>query len=132
MMAIFLLKDTANNEFMLQANDFEHALKSYPKISCVFKLKSIEELRAPLYVTDMEELRAYTTPRHQEVVHKRKSGTYYKEPKPVIQYDQQGNIVSTYNSVTEAARVNKLHPSGISKVCRGQASHSGGFIWKFK
>ena len=134
-MSIFLLKDKANNEFLLQANDFEQALKAYPKLNCVFELKSIELMKAPLYITDVQDLHAYTTPKDGRVIDKeyvRKSGTYYKDPKPVIQYDKQGKMITTYKSVAEAARINGLHASGISKVCRGKASHSGGYIWKFQ
>ena len=80
-MSIFLLKDKANNEFLLQANDFEQALKAYPKLNCVFELKSIELMKAPLYITDVQDLHAYTTPKDGRVIDKeyvRKSGTYLR------------------------------------------------------
>lgn len=54
-----------------------------------------------------------------------------KATKQVIQLNQNGEILSTYPSVREAARVLKLDASTISKVCRGENKTHGGFIFKY-
>jgi hypothetical protein len=54
--------------------------------------------------------------------------------KLVEQYDLEGNLISTYKSVTEAASINNIIRSSISKVCRGVFNYktAGGYIWKYK
>lgn len=40
-------------------------------------------------------------------------------------------ILKTYDSASEAARVNSLNNSKISSVCRGKRKTAGGFVWKY-
>lgn len=40
-------------------------------------------------------------------------------------------ILKVYNSASEAARINCLNHSKISRVCRGGRKTTGGFIWKY-
>lgn len=53
--------------------------------------------------------------------------------KPVAQYDKQGNLLHTYNSITEASRQFQSHYAftGISKCCIGKLETSYGYVWKF-
>ena len=63
---------------------------------------------------------------------------YYKtktntSTKIVEQYDLQGNLLNTFPSTKEAARVLGLDASAISKVCRGvKYKTHGGFVFKYK
>lgn len=50
----------------------------------------------------------------------------------VVQYDLFGNFVKEYNSMIEAGKMIKIHPSAISAVCRGVKKTAGGFIWGYK
>lgn len=52
--------------------------------------------------------------------------------KKVLQYDTNGKLVGTYNSVTNASKSTGINISGISNCCRGKLKTSGGFIFKFE
>ena len=51
--------------------------------------------------------------------------------KKVGQYDEDMNLIATYNSVTEASKQLNLDASFISKVCRGVRPRAGGYLWKY-
>jgi hypothetical protein len=50
----------------------------------------------------------------------------------VNQYDLSGNLINSYDSITEAEKATGARNSNISKVCAGERKSSGGFIWKYK
>lgn len=52
---------------------------------------------------------------------------------PVGQYDQQGNLVATFEGVREAERAMGLPNDTIGKVCRGvkYRKSAAGFTWKY-
>lgn len=50
--------------------------------------------------------------------------------KRVQQYDLDGNLIATYNSVKEAAEKVGCNRVNISEVCLGKRKQCGGFIWK--
>lgn len=52
--------------------------------------------------------------------------------KPIIQYDKLMNIISEYESLSEAARQTKINAQNISSVCLGKNKSAGGYIWKYK
>lgn len=58
----------------------------------------------------------------------------YKAPrkwaKPVTQLDQNGNVVRTYNSMAEAAKVVGCSPSAISIACSNKRKTAKGYKWK--
>lgn len=51
--------------------------------------------------------------------------------KPVIQMDLQGNFITQYNSVSEAARQTGISKTCIARCCRVERDKSGGFKWKY-
>lgn len=51
--------------------------------------------------------------------------------KPVYQYTQCGELVGSYESISDAARKTGFTGALIGKVCRGEASNHKGFIWEF-
>jgi len=62
----------------------------------------------------------------------------YKEPfvpdndtrkKEVIQYSLDGDEIAKYISVAEASKKSNLSKSTISRVCRGERKHGGGYHW---
>lgn len=64
---------------------------------------------------------------HNERAAKNKIG---KMPtsKPVAQYDKEGNLINTYNSMLAASRALNLDRGSISKACHGKLKTCGGFI----
>ena len=52
--------------------------------------------------------------------------------KPILQLDEQGNIIAEYNSLNDAAEKINIHPSNISKVLHGNQTFAGGYKWKLK
>jgi group I intron endonuclease len=51
----------------------------------------------------------------------------------VAQYSKSGELLATYQTVSDAARKSGVYYTTISKVCRGVASShtAGGFVWKY-
>lgn len=54
-----------------------------------------------------------------------------QNPKKVIQYDKAMNFISEYPSINNAAKLNNLHDSNISKCCKHKVKLVGGYIWRF-
>ena len=57
-----------------------------------------------------------------------------QNPKPVFQYDLNGNFIAEYYSAGEAARQlsGNHNPNSILKVCNGEANVAYNFLWKYK
>lgn len=51
--------------------------------------------------------------------------------KRVVQYDDDGNEIAKFNTVTDASKTMGVSVSAISDCCRGKTRHAAGFIWKF-
>ena len=52
--------------------------------------------------------------------------------KKVVQIEKQnGSVIKTWDSATEAAEFLGIFNTGISMCCRGKLKTSGGFLWKF-
>jgi hypothetical protein len=63
----------------------------------------------------------------------------YDEPQPifvrgkrVVQIDFDGNIIDTYISAREAARILGIDSSGITKCCVGKLQSSCGYVWLYQ
>jgi Zn finger protein HypA/HybF involved in hydrogenase expression len=53
--------------------------------------------------------------------------------KPVNMIDpNNGNIISTFISISEASRQMKINSSNISMVCKGQRPKAGGYFWAYE
>lgn len=50
--------------------------------------------------------------------------------KPVIQYDKQGNVISKYNSITEAAKAVGVNPTTLTHNLQGKHINPK-FDWKY-
>lgn len=53
-------------------------------------------------------------------------------PRRVLQLDLEGNVINTFDSVTEAGNAHNVSRSAISKACLGVNKSSSGFFWKFE
>lgn len=56
---------------------------------------------------------------------------YYRIYNPILQFDNNGNLIKEYSNITEAAKENKLKQSSISHALNEEPS-CGGFIWFHK
>ena len=51
--------------------------------------------------------------------------------KRIAQYDNEGNELARFETITEAAKIMGVSTSAISCCCRGKVKKSAGYIWKF-
>lgn len=51
--------------------------------------------------------------------------------KEVLQYSRNGNLLAKYVSASEASRKTGVSKTCITRCCRGEREHSGGFLWKY-
>lgn len=64
--------------------------------------------------------------------YKRMDRTGQKTNRKVAQIDlKTQEILHIYDSIALASRETGCDNSGISKVCRGKRSQTGGFFWKY-
>ena len=54
-----------------------------------------------------------------------------KQKIKVCQYDLKGNLITTFNSMSEASHSVNGNKSSISKCCAGKLKSAYGFIWKY-
>lgn len=54
------------------------------------------------------------------------------KPKPVIQFDKDGNLINEYQSIREASRQTNIVLSSIVENCKGKRKSAGGYIWEYK
>lgn len=59
-------------------------------------------------------------------------GGSYISQKTVYQYDFNGNLLNTYKSTREAARINNCSSSHISKCCLGKIPSLKGYLWSYE
>ena len=53
------------------------------------------------------------------------------QSKKVLQYDDEGNLISTYQSILDAGKSLGINERNISAVCVGRRKHAGGFVWRY-
>jgi len=54
------------------------------------------------------------------------------KPKPVIQFDKDGNLINEYQSIREASRQTNIVLSSIVENCKGKRKSAGGYMWEYK
>lgn len=54
-----------------------------------------------------------------------------KRIKRVIKMDLEGVVIAEYKSVTNASKETGISKTCISRVCRGERNHAGGFRWSY-
>lgn len=52
--------------------------------------------------------------------------------KAVRQYTLNGELLNTYNSISEAAAANNTNVGQISNCCSGKVTNAGGCVWRFE
>lgn len=66
----------------------------------------------------------------------KKIGAYSKEvqtstPRKISQYNVSGEIIETYDSISEAVRKTGINAKSIRENAKGKQNHAGGYIWKY-
>lgn len=51
--------------------------------------------------------------------------------KKVSQYDENGILINTYKSITEASKNTAISIQSINQVCRNKRKKAGGYIWHY-
>ncbi|WP_242157355.1 NUMOD1 domain-containing DNA-binding protein [Aestuariivivens sediminis] len=51
--------------------------------------------------------------------------------KKVYQYTVSGELIAKFDSVADASKYTGMSKTCISRVCRGEREHSGGFKWEY-
>lgn len=54
-----------------------------------------------------------------------------KHQKQVKQFDIEGNLIDTFESIQEASKVTKVHYTNIGRCCNNKRKTAGGYIWKY-
>lgn len=60
----------------------------------------------------------------------KKYGKENKTSKKVNQYDLDGNLIKTWDSIKDVERGLDINNGNISSCCNGKKRTAGGFIWK--
>ena len=66
-----------------------------------------------------------------EVLRERERGKNNPRAQGVKQFDERGNFIREYDTITQASRETGVHISRISDVARGNRKTAGGFVWVF-
>jgi group I intron endonuclease len=59
------------------------------------------------------------------------SGKDHHNSKSIDQFDLQGNLIKTFESIGQAAKELSLQTNGICLCCKGRLKTSGGYIFKY-
>lgn len=51
--------------------------------------------------------------------------------KTVIQYSKGGEIITRFNSISDASKATRTGTGSISNCCRGKNKTAGGYIWRY-
>jgi hypothetical protein len=54
-----------------------------------------------------------------------------KNCKSVQKLDSDGNMIQTYDSISQASTENNIGDTGIVNACKGNQKTAGGFKWKY-
>ena len=63
-------------------------------------------------------------------IHALSTGLRRPRGNKIVQYDLENNLIRTYRSTCEAARITGVSRGGISHCLNGRSETSGGFIWR--
>lgn len=108
----------------------EYYKKSVERLSSKERLDYMSEVMKEKWNT--EEYRDKMQKIFSSDEHKRKLSESHKNKntKKVNQYDQNGQLIKTWNSITEASESLSIKIAGISNCCNGLRRTAGGYIWE--
>lgn len=84
--------------------------------------------------THSEQTRQKISLAHKDKMHSKEHTQKLAEAcnKPVSQLSLNGEVITTYASLTKAYHATGVDQSGISKCCKGKVKSAGGFRWCYK
>lgn len=56
----------------------------------------------------------------------------FRNGKPILKIDKNGNILDEYKNLTEASKKNKILITSITNCLKGRSKTAGGFCWIYK
>jgi len=62
---------------------------------------------------------------------KNKFGKNHPKSKKVVQYDLDGNLIKTWDSIIDIEKNLNINSGNICSVCKGNYKTAGGFKWKY-
>lgn len=83
-------------------------------------------------VPKSEETRKKMKEASSKRTNKLPTGKNHHNSKTINQFDLNGNLIKTFESIHQAAKELTLQPNGICLCCKGKLKTSGGFVWKYK
>lgn len=104
-------------------------IDKYPSIQYVpedgFSMEKVRSVITGEYATHNDHFFSfeYLEPRQIDI------DTTYK-PKEIQQLTKEGELVSTFVSMSAAEQATGIRSGNISKCCNGKAKSAGGFIWR--
>lgn len=67
----------------------------------------------------------------EQILHAIETALKVQQTKQVIQYNKDGDVLGSYNSIKEAAKDTDSDGTKISAVCKGKRKSHNGFLWKY-
>jgi len=105
--------------------------ESKQKISETMKgIKKSDKMRTKL--SDSKQGTKLSEETKQKIKDSRLRGSINPKSKKVEQYDMDNNLITVFNSMSEAAKECNTFHSSISACCHGKKNTSNGFKWKFQ
>lgn len=105
--------------------------ESKQKISETMKgIKKSDKMRTKL--SDSKQGTKLSEETKQKIKDSRLRGSINPKSKKVEQYDMDNNLITVFNSMSEAAKECNTFHSRISACCHGKKNTSNGFKWKFQ
>lgn len=83
----------------------------------------------------LENLELLTKEEHRKIhsyrIQMMNDGVVKKHSKPIGKYTIDGELIATYQSASEAARLNSLSKGTLTRCCNGFTKTYKGFIWSY-
>ncbi len=82
-------------------------------------------------VPKTEETRIKMREAASKRTNKMPTGKEHHNSKSIAQYDLEGNLINTFESIHQAAKELSIQPNGICLCCKGKLKKSGGYVFRY-
>lgn len=73
----------------------------------------------------------FRSERHLTAARKQIQKLIQGNKKRILQYDQNGSFIASFESIAEASRQTGINATHISLCAKGKHRHSGGYVWRY-